>query len=511
MPVQNHLWELVKKLESKEVDRFLRTHDPALARRGSEPEEATKDYVLLFKDLVAVEWYDEKEFKKAQAGKPYLANLPQMKRYLYDAILDFLREPKKGSNKEVQPEFMIREWLEEATILQKRLLYPQYIARLEKAEEEARRREFLELLLEILKRKRTHINEATGKHYRQVFPKVLEEIRMVSAEIALNGCLITYRDTFVFAAKLKLKPKDSEYRMARATAEEFKRFVLPENARIESKINYYTATAMLAYWENQAEVAWESYKHVYKLWHSALDFQAPRRGQYLKMLNNYLSTGIAVKQEVEFFEIIAELNRTAGLSPDDAAEGKQNAVYLQLQYYMAFGDWENCAALEAEYLRGDPWTRTKMKKLRRIAFNLSFARFHFVFGRTDQAKTYIEKIVQEEDSKGIPDRNAEARVLEFLMAWDMAMKTGNGDAENLLHNIKSYLKRNHFETVFYATLLRSMAVILKAVPSQKNKSYQDAEVAVRKHLNILSLDSSSKLIIAWLRSKASDSPIYELL
>lgn len=511
MAVQDHLWQLVKKLDSREIERFLRKHNPKPARKKNKQAEVAKDYVMLFNDLLAVDDYDEKEFKKSNAGKPYLNSLPQMKRYLYDYILDFLREPKRNGSKGVQPEFMIREWLEEATVLRQRLLLPQCLARLEKAEQEARKGEFLELLLEVLKRKRTHINEATGKNYPDVFPIVLEEIQKVGAQIALNSQLIAYRDTFVLAQKINSKPQDPQGAFVVATRSAFAAFVLPDDASTEAKINFHTALAMQAHWENRAMAAWENYKRVYELWNAAPDFRTPRWGQYLKMLNNYLSIGIAVKQNVDFFKVISELNKTAELNPDDADEGKQNAVYLQLQYYMAFCDWDNCQVLEAEFKRGGRWVSAKMKKPRRVAFNLSFARFHFAFGRIEATRGYLQQLFAEQDGKAIPDRDAEARVLEFLMAWDQACRDGAGDPESLLHNIKSYLKRNKSGTTLYTALTRALAMVLKAAPGTEKAAYREGAVSLLGLRDSLSFDGAFPLICAWMQSQASGLPIPTIL
>lgn len=87
------LWELIKSLTKPELYKFK--------ERAFEKERRFPKYVELFDLIYQQDEYDEDAIRKALDGEPILNHLSRFKNYLYNRILEFIRDANTGEESEL--------------------------------------------------------------------------------------------------------------------------------------------------------------------------------------------------------------------------------------------------------------------------------------------------------------------------------------------------------------------------------------------------------------------------
>lgn len=500
MAASDHLWLLIHHLEKGEVDRFRKVF--------KHKKEDQSHFVQLFEDLLALSSYKEKEFRQANQSKGYIRSLPQLKRYLYDQVLDVLRSSKKPVKEDNPPEFVIRELMEEAIILRSKMLFDQGLERLEKAFQTAKAQEFMELMLEILKMKRRHHNESPGKDYQSAFPKLLVEIREVGEAIAWNARIIALRDAIFFANRLGLPIDDETHTVVVEAKRDLANMKVPQTKSLEVRINYHVAKALWGHWIKDINLAWHHYRAVYLLWKANPEFRNARRSPFLKAVNNYLTTGIAAGKDADFVEAFQHLEKSGSGSADEKAEAKQNAAYVRLQYYLSACDWDNCLAMEKEFNQKPSWVTVKMKQPRLLAFYLSFARFHLVHGKFKETARYAGYVQDEPGSRQFANRLAEAKLLELLVEIE---SHPDMVPENAIRNTDRFLIRHRLHTPFSKALVNALGHVFDKPEDARQRFWDNSREVLDGLINPSNYDSGEYFLIQWVTAKARGVSFKEML
>jgi hypothetical protein len=507
MAASDDLFELIKKLDQSERQRIRRF--AMLARDDGSPPH----YLKLFEDLSKLKQYDEKLFREAHGEEGYAASYPQNKVYLYNLILEALRGQRKHAKAEKPKDFQIRERIEEVHLLKQKMLFDQSLRRLEKARKEAERYQYFELLLEILKALRTHINEHPDKDYIKNLREILEQIDWVGEQIRINCQLLRLRDEFFLAARSGVvdatepgswTDATSQIMVLKAQLEKDS----PWPASVEARTNVHLSLALQRQIVGDLDGAWENHRAVYVIWRDLDDFRDVRRIQYHKIIYNYLAISIAARKRADFIEALEFLEKGPFHSPDERADSKQNAVYIRLQYFLSHGEWEDAISIEVEFRKMPEWVTEKMQRPRLLAFYMSFARLHVILDSPKAAKSYLSYF-DEEHQEGIhDDKWAEAKVLEVLIQF------GTQDHDTLESRIRSarrYVAKMEKAPAYFGVFLGSLNAMLNIPGEERKQEWEKLLAKITAVAGPLPYDSGFHLLQAWIMSQRHGVKIREIL
>jgi hypothetical protein len=507
MWASDDLFELIKKLDHVERQRLRRF--AMLARDDGSPPH----YLKLFEDLCKLKQYDEKLFRENNSEEGYAASFPQNKVYLYNLILDSLRSQRKHAKAEKPKDFQIRERIEEVHFLKQKMLFEQSLRRLEKARKEAEKYQYYELLLEILKHLRTHVNEHPDKDYLKDFREILEQIDWVGEQIRINCKLIRLRDELFLAARSGAVDVEEATSEPDVHAQVMAMKALLEKpsgwpTSVEAHTNAHLCLALERQIVGDLEGAWENHRAVYVLWRDLDDFREVRRNQYHKILYNYLTVSIAARKRVDFIEALEFLEKGRYHSLDERADAKQNAVYIRLQYFLSYGEWDNALNIEGEFRQKNDWVTERMQRPRLLAFYMSFARLHVILDNPKMAKSYLSYF-DDEHQEGIhDDKRAEAKVLEVLIQF------GTQDHDILESKIRSarrYIAKMDKAPAYFGVFLSGLNGILNVRQEDRKGEWDKLLGKISAVAGPLQYDSGFYLLQAWVMGKRHGVKISEIL
>lgn len=490
MGPSDDLFELIKKLDQGERQRLRRL--AMLARDDGSPPH----YLKLFDDLLKLKQYDEKAFREAHREEGYEASFPQNKIYLYNLILDALRGQRKYVKSEKPKDFQIRERIEEAHLLKQKMLFDQSLKQLEKAKKEAERHQYLELLLEILRLLRTYTNEHPDKDYIRNFRDILAQIDWVGEQIRINCRLLRLRDElFLVARSGAPDPAIMDVHAQVLAMEDALKRDAPWPRSVEAQTNYHLAIALHYQLGGNIQAAWNHHREVYVLWRAEHDFREVRRTQYIKILHNYLTISIAARKQVDFIEALEFLEKGSFTSPDERAESKQNAMYVRLQYFLTYREWDNALRVEDEFRLKKEWVTEKMQRPRLLSFYIGFARLHLILDNGQKAKHYLSYF-EEEHLEGIhDDKLAEAKVLQVLLRYGAIQDV---DLEARIRAARRYVAKKEKAPAYFGVFLGALDGVVKVSADARREAWGQMLDKLKASVRQLPYDGGYYLLQSWI-------------
>ncbi len=179
MKPSQDLFQLVQSLSSAEK-RFFRVN----TQRQSDPKGQSNTYLRLFDILLEAETYDEDEVKAHFAGEPCLRQFTRTKNYLYESLLQSL----KDFHADKQVELRIRNDLDKVKILFDRRLFSQALTRLHRCKKPVAEFELTSLMPNILHWERQVLKKIRSKDLADQLAELEKEevelIQTLQSEIA---------------------------------------------------------------------------------------------------------------------------------------------------------------------------------------------------------------------------------------------------------------------------------------------------------------------------------------
>lgn len=500
------LFELVKRLDPSEDKRIRRL-------QSLNQDDGETNYYQLYHDLRESKVsYNERAFKANHADRQYLKSYPQNKIYLYNLILDALRGQRQRFGIEKPIEFQIYEMLEDAHLLKQKLLVNQSLRRLLRARKEAEKYEYFELLLEILKRLRTHHNENVSKQSRKMVEEVLQSIEQVSKIIALNSNLLVVRDRFFLQARSGgMGAKDAPIQDLIRQVKELKSPRIPST---EARLNYHLIKGLNCQLSGNSIQRWRHFRATYLIWQSAAHYRETRQLTYRKHLNNYLTISIASAKFVGFVHALDQLGKGPFRSQDEATEAKQNELYIRLQFFMTCAQWENAKLVEKAFIEDQNLLGEKLQAPRKMAFHLSFAKLNFVIDQRDVnglVKNHLSEFDQIHLDGNHDDKLADACLLRQMLLFAKCQETAV-DLDNSIRNTLRSLKKMSRPPAYANEIAGAIKRVYDTFDEQDKKHiWKDLYAKLSIHQSSQPYDGSLNFFLAWAKAQQLGSNLKNIL
>ena len=498
-PVTFDLFYLIKSL-SKNEKGYIRK----FAFRHGEDESKLQ---RLFLAIDKQKEYDEGVLLKSEK---YIRQLPRMKIYLYEKILDSLDSYYAGKNAILQ----VRKILNRVSVLFDKGFYDACIKQLYKAKELARRYEFFSQMLEALEWERTLMLE---KQLTGNFDAVAREEAEVLKQLSH---LAFYNKVYDQMAKLY-----SETIWIRSEADHRKYKSLLRLALIQNPPKDLSLAARIIRLKTLAKYysALDQRKIYLKLAQEAVRLMEEREGyihqhllQYIKVLNNLTVTLGENNRFEEFNRALSKMRELPLNYPAARTEKMQSMIRMRViirEFYQCLHlrDYNGALAMAPEFENCIVRYRHLISTLHLQIFLYALANINFIAGNYKKSLLWINSILNETETPETKVFQGYARLLNIIIHYEL-------HNEDLLDSLipsalRFFSKRPdvyELEKLFIETLRKKL--VGTAIHSEQKKVLEQLKSTIQTRFN----PNDNRIMeyfdfISWIDSKIKGKPYQEIL
>ncbi|MFN8144126.1 MAG: hypothetical protein U0073_06880 [Bacteroidia bacterium] len=498
-PVTQDLFLLIKSL-SKNEKGYIRKF---AFRQGEEDSKLIKLFLAIDKQEV----YDEGQLIRTEK---YIRQLPRMKIYLYEKILDSLDNYFSGNNALIQ----VRKILNRVSILFDKGFYDACIKQLYKAKELARRYEFFSQLLEALEWERTLMLE---KQLTGSFEAVAREESEVLNQLKL---LSFYSSTYDEMAKLYSETiwirSENDHRKYKSLIE--KPLIQKPAAHLSLRSSIIRLKTLAKYYS-----ALDDRKMYMKLAKKTVSMMEAKEGyihqhllQYIKVLNNLIVT-LGENNQFDDFNFSLEKMSTLGDYYPAARSGKMQSmirmrvITRRFYQHLHLREYNKALSLVPEFEDCISQYRHLISTLHLQMFLYALANIHFITENYKRALVWINKILNESETPETKVFQGYARLLNIIIHYELH----NEDLlESLIPSATRFFSKKpdvyQLEKLFIDTLKKKLLTTGSA--SEKRKAFEELKYTIQTKFN----PNDNRIMeyfdfISWIDSKTAAKSYQEML
>jgi hypothetical protein len=416
------LFHLIKSLNKNEKGYIKKT----FLMYGN----ADSNYIKLFNAIDKQEEYDEKKLLKTQK---YITQLPRLKYYLYDKVLDGLESYYNNKNMDIQ----LRRMLNHVYILFEKGFYDQCKRHLYKAKPLTIRYEKFTQLLEILEWERTLITE------RQLVSD-LDDIAIQEKEVLSQlQNLICYKAAYDQVSKLYTKiifirNENEDQQFKKLMPEKyFGNDELPLSRT--AKILYYkTVAKYLSAFDNKEDYLTVARKAVATMENDD-EYINQNILQYIRVLNNLIVTLSENNQHEEWKKEIDKLKKLPSSYSCADNEKIRSIVFMramirEFYHYTYTCDFEKSLSLIQKIESGLNEYDHLISNTHKLMFYYTIAYIYFIHGQLKESLLWVNKIINSPVHYETQAFHTYARLLNMIIRYE------NEDLELLDYLVRSTKK-----------------------------------------------------------------------
>lgn len=501
------LHQLIKSM-SKSEKRFFKL--------SASIHTGDKNYLILFDAIEKQNNYDEEKLKADLKAHRFVDNLAYEKNYLFKQILKTLRNYHSAKT----IDFQLTEMLEEIFILQSRGLHKASNKLVEKAKKIAEQHERHSYLIELLKW------EWELMHFRFAIDEVEKNVPDIIAQYDAIAKKITNLNQYkIIASKVFV----NTYRGTHIRGEEQQRvyrdiaalpYLVDETKALsyDARSYFYLLKSNLFFVQRDWKNALISTEKLLKLLESNPTKIEEEPRKYLVVLNNLMSTCVALYKKEELFFYIEKMETFSKQIDTGRGTAVKNeaflcANYARLEYYIRMGLFKE-GLTEMDKVRNEVLRviENPLFTNHAVLFKNTFAELYFGIKNYNKAIYWINQIINSGVHSFREDILSGAILLNIIIHYEK----GNDDILDYLVRsaYRHFYKKNRlykFENIILAFIRKKLA---KA--DTKEKLFA-AFKSLRKELSELANDPyESKAFeqfdfIAWLDSKIYAKPYDEMV
>lgn len=376
------LQKLIHALDKSEKIRF----------KGNCDEGA--HYTALFDDLNDCPSCTEKEFKEKFQQQGYMKRYSYNKGYLFNVLLRAMRSQRQRGGMDKPIAFQVADWIEDADFLHEKMFHDLCWKRLQKAEKEAEKFELFEDLLKIKRFQVRMIIAAQRKNYHEDAKTGLKKLREYADSIKNKYDYHELRNQLFLLARTAPESRSVHYQNEISQMINHPLLLDARHAcSFEAKLSFHFCKALIAQLKGDLHSNHYHHKKTYDLWLQFPQFQKEFPTQFRNTLNNFLLVGCAIHSFEHFTQAITLLEKGPFRSADEAAEAKQNGLYIRLQYFIGNCRWQDAIEVERDFKHGLEDFVNRMIPSRTMAFYMSFSRLNFITGELAKGIRWTERVL----------------------------------------------------------------------------------------------------------------------
>ncbi|MEM7105046.1 MAG: hypothetical protein AAF502_18060 [Bacteroidota bacterium] len=425
MAAKNDLHALIHSLSKNERKNF---------RQFCNFQSGEKSYLKVFEALSSIETFDKLKLEEKLDGKVNLKALPEIQNYLYNLILNSLRQ----SNEKKSVDLRLIRYLTNVIILEKRGMHTHSLKVIRQGLKFAQRVHNYTFILEFLKRK-SFILLAQGKknlvqEIESLYNLCQTVIHEIEAEFDFrylkHRTLVTYRKSKRNA--VVREPEILEQIKCNERVGRGGRYM-----SFYSKYLDHDSQALIALIEGKLELANLHYKKILEVWDNHPDMKEFYQKEYIIRVSNYLSNCLEIKEFEDFEQQIQKIEQLKTRDIIQEAEVFQNVYYLRMLFFLNTGAFSKALSIVPEIQKGLENYGNNVTLSRRATFLHNIMVLFFMEKNFDKCLDWISMIF--DNRTGIrTDIYEFARVLELIVHYEL----GHHEyVDNQINNLRRFVKQ----------------------------------------------------------------------
>ncbi len=498
MSTTSDLYNLINGLTKSEKRYFK-----VFAKKHQSAEN--KDYLTLFNKIGALPEADDNKLKrKLKQYQGILKKLPVLKNYLYQTILESLR----NFHKDKSIDLTIYRLLETVHILFDKNHHEQVLKLLTKARALAESYEKHSLLLiisdwehTVYRKKRD--NQALKKFIGDGYPEQQDLMKILENKFNLRKL-----ESEIFALKEDLNYVRNE-REARFFDQIIRNPLLKDENQalsFDAKKSYYTTLYIYHRVKGNLVQGYEMGKQIVHLFDQYPKEIETRPQQYLVTIGNLLGIQKELGKYEECVNTLEKFNPIKGKSNLIDKEVFLLEYQVRLIISLDLGHYNEGIRLKEPILEGLKKYEGLIRQDWILDFYFDQALLHLMAGKLDQALDWINTMLNAMPKDQMLQKHTYARLLDLMIRYDM------GDNRYLVNAIRStyrFLSSRERLYDFENLVLK----FLKTLPKVKNwREYRRNLLWLQEELQSLAQNPNEKRVMnylhfpAWLESKINQMP-----
>ena len=415
MSTSTEIFTLIRSL-SRQEKRFFKVFCDRTAAQAADQGEYI--FIQLFDDLNHFKGKSEDEFCLEHADKPYMPAFSYYKHRLQSRIIDACLNMSNDSI-----DHQLARLLEESRFLRDRRMIKSCLKCLVKAQKIANEYEKHELLLEILRLKRSLFMESKVVSSEEIM-EVVNDLLVVGRVVANKYAYLQIKDRLFLAQKrIGRERKPTLLAELKALIEDPMMMdeSLPDS--FDAKNSYWFAKAIYFQLVGDWRVSMEFHNKIFDLWKAAPKIRADRNVNFRSVMNNYLALCCNCGMEDRFQEAMEFMENPDFHSEDERLETLCNSLYIRLTHGINQCNWPIVTDVIERYEANRAAIEKKIHTSRIMAFYLHFAWCEFVNQRYKDASDWLDKIL----SLGKPGIRNDIRNFALLFKPIIRIEQGYND------------------------------------------------------------------------------------
>lgn len=490
------IFTLIRSLTMPEK-RFFKVY---WDRKSKEPSEdsGSDNYICieLFDDLLAFKGDSEEEFVRLNAAKRYASKISYNKHRLQEMVVESCLNMTQHS-----VDHELGQLLDQARFLRNRRLTKSSLKKLNKAQALAERYEKHELLLEVLRLKRTHYMEMKGNSGKEVL-EIVANLVKVGKVVENKNRYLFIKDTLFIEQKKQARERKAEQLEALKKLMEdpmMQDDQLPES--FDAKHSYYFAKAIYYQLSGDWEYALSFHTMIFNLWKDAPFIREDRPNHFKNAVINYLNLCCSRDNYDHFEEALAYLEDPNHHSEHDRIDALQNALFIKLTHAINKCMWPNATEVIERYEKNRTAIETKNHTSRTMSFYLNFAWCEFVMQRYKEAADWIDRILD------LGKKEVRGDLKNFGLLFKPIIRIEQGETDSLyesdLNAAQRHLRKSQSLFPFERAVLKFLTHFTKFSREQEEEEAKSLKLQVEA-LEKAESDQNAfgiEIVLRWLESR----------
>ncbi len=367
------------------------------------------NYIRLFDVIAAQDEYDEEAVKNSFTGEKLINNFSVAKAYLYQSILDSLRQGRPQKS----PEMEIREMLDHIEILYERGLPHQARKVLEKASKKASRFDLPLLQSELFRWKRQLTNLRGGLDRDEPLRKIeeAEQSNFLQAEQESTLQSLRARIQSIYLNQIDLRDPQTGAEIDSIMSHPL---ILspPGQLTFFSQLYHHQIFAVFHRMEGKSDLSLESYRKVIRLWDKHPAHQSSYPDKYLLSLTAFLDNCLREAEYSEFSDQVGKIHALNPAQPRLKARAFYLGNHLELRYAITTYQFKIGLRRVRAIENGLKKHRLHLSPSIELTFLYNLAILYFLAQDYQPAIPFINKILKQTKSSVRQDIVDATRLIE---------------------------------------------------------------------------------------------------
>lgn len=471
--------------------------------RATQTGKRSSNYLRLFDEIAAQEVYDEEKIKAFFTGEKILNNFSVAKAYLYQNILDSLRQGRARKS----PEMEVREMLDHIEILFLRGLPGQAHKIMERAVKKAKKYGLELYQAELARWQRQLLNLRAGHKRSEVLFEIDnsegKSFQLASYEASLQS--LRAKIQVIYLNHIDLRDPKIGTRVNKLLEHPLL-LQPPDQLSFFSQIYFHEIFAVYHRMAGNASQSLGAYRKTLDLWELYPAFSKAYPDKYLQSLTFFLDTCLREAEYSEFQVQVKKIHAMDPVEPRLKARAFYLGNHLELRYAITTYQFKIGLQRVRHIENGLKKHRLHLSTSIELTFQYNLAILFFLAQEYRQALPFINLVRNQGKSPVRQDIIDAARLIELVCYYEL----NNYDLiESRLRSINRFLRSNPRQHPYEKILIKGINKLLDLPYHETDKVFEELKDGFETMEGASYLIGREEIML-WIRSHLEKRPPSEM-